>query len=44
MLKEGFLCSNIVFLSMAHNEKVINEYNDKLKNFKIIGECEEEEI
>ena len=41
MLKEGFLCSNIVFLSMAHNEKVINEYNDKLKKiFKIIGECE----
>ncbi len=41
MLKEGYLSSNIVFISMAHNEKIFEEYNEKLKNiFKIIGECE----
>ena len=41
MLKEGYLSSNIVFISMAHNEKIFEQYNEKLKNiFKIIGECE----
>ena len=41
MLKEGYLSSNIVFISMAHNEKIFEKYNEKLKNiFKIIGECE----
>ncbi len=41
MLKEGYLSSNIVFISMAHNEKILEQYNEKLKNiFKIIGECE----
>ena len=41
MLKEGFLSSNLIFVSMAHNQKVIDQYKDKLKNiFKIIGECE----
>ena len=42
MLKAGYLSSNIVFISMAHNEKIIDQYNEKLKNiFKIIGECEQ---
>ena len=42
MLKEDFLSSNVVFISMAHNEKVIDQYKEKLKNiFKIIGECEQ---
>ena len=41
MLKEGFLSSNLIFVSMAHDLKVIENYKDKLKNiFKIIGECE----
>ena len=41
MLKEGYLSSNIVFISMAHNEKIFEQYNEKLKTiFKIIGECE----
>lgn len=41
MLKEGYLSSNIVFISMAHNEKIFNQYNEKLKKiFSIIGECE----
>ena len=41
MLKEGYLSSNIVFISMAHNEKIFEQYNEKLKKiFRIIGECE----
>ena len=41
MLKEGFLSSNIIFISMAHNEEIIRQYKYKLKNiFEIIGECE----
>ena len=41
MLKEGFLSSNVIFMSMAHNEKIIQQYKEKLKNiFQIIGECE----
>ena len=42
MLKEDFLSSNVVFISMAHNEKVIDQYKEKIENiFKIIGECEQ---
>ena len=41
MLKNGYLSSNLIFVSMAHNEKIIDSYKDNLKNiFRIIGECE----
>ena len=41
MLKNGYLSSNLIFVSMAHNEKIIEAYRDNLKSiFKIIGECE----
>ena len=41
MLKEGYLSSNVIFISMAHNENILNEYKMKLeKIFQVIGECE----
>ena len=44
MLKKGFLASNLVFISYAHNEKVIEEYKNNLQSiFKTIGECENEQ-
>ena len=26
MLKKGFLASNIIFVSISHNEKILNKY------------------
>ena len=41
MLKKGFLASNLIFISIAHDENIIEEYRDYLDDiFKIIGECE----
>ena len=43
MLKKGFLASNLIFISYAHNEEILSEYKSKLKSvFKVIGECENE--
>jgi glutamate-1-semialdehyde aminotransferase/aryl-alcohol dehydrogenase-like predicted oxidoreductase len=42
MLKKKFLASNSVYLSIAHEKKIIDSYLYELdKIFKIIGECEQ---
>ena len=42
MLKEGYLASNICYLSTAHNKKIIDNYIEKLKNiFLLIKQCED---
>ena len=42
MLKRGFLASNSIYLSVAHENKIIDDYLYELdKIFKVIGECEE---
>ena len=42
MLKYNFLCSNAVYLSTAHNEKVLLDYKRKLDLvFNIIKKCED---
>lgn len=41
MLKKGFLASSIVYVSIAHSEKIIDSYFAALEPiFKIISECE----
>ncbi len=41
MLKKGFLASNLLFVSTAHTNGVINEYFDKLYDvFKLIKNCQ----
>ena len=41
MLKKGFLASNGVYLSIAHNEKIFSKYLDHLDEiFYKISECE----
>ena len=42
MLKHNFLCSNAVYLSTAHDEKIIKSYKRKMELvFDIIKKCEE---
>ena len=42
MLKKNILASNSVYLSTAHEKKIIDSYLYELdKIFKIIGECEQ---
>ena len=42
MLKRKFLASNSIYLSVAHKNKIIDNYLYELdKIFKVIGECEE---
>ena len=42
MLKHNFLCSNAVYLSTAHNEKILINYKHKLDLvFNIIKKCED---
>ena len=44
MLKEGFLASNSVYLSVYHERKILDSYLDKLNDlFKIIKKCENKE-
>ena len=41
MLKKGFLASNCVYVSVAHSERVIDSYFEKLSGvFGLISECE----
>ena len=41
MLKKNFLCSNAVYISTAHNEKILKDYVKILdKIFMIIKDCE----
>ena len=43
MLKKKFLASNIVYVSIAHDEKTLNDYFERLNNiFQIIKKCEDE--
>ena len=42
MLKKNFLCSNVVFVSTAHDERILKKYIKSLdKIFNTIKECEE---
>ena len=41
MLKKGFLASNLIYLSIAHTDNILDEYLYNLeKIFQIISECE----
>ena len=41
MLKEGFLATSSVYVSIKHNEQIINEYFELLKKiFSTISDCE----
>ena len=43
MLKKGYLASNLVYLSTAHSEAIINNYFDILdEGFKIISKVEKD--
>ena len=43
MLKEKILASNSVYLSVAHNQKILTNYLQKLNTvFKKIKDCENE--
>ena len=43
MLKVGYLAANTCYLSISHNNKIIDDYLDKLNNiFKQISICERE--
>ena len=45
MLKKKFLASNIVYVSIAHDEKSLNQYFEILDNiFKTIKKCEDETL
>ena len=45
MLKENYLSTNLVYVSILHNKNRIQKYIDKLdKVFKIIKRCEMEKI
>ena len=42
MLKENFLASNSVYVSVAHNDEIIDSYFEKLEPiFKTISQCED---
>ena len=45
MLKKKFLASNIVYVSIAHDQKSLNGYFERLDDiFKIIKKCENENL
>ena len=45
MLKEGFLVGNSIYVSIKHNEKILDPYFDKLNSlFSIISKCEKGEL
>ena len=42
MLKQGYLASNSIYLSVAHSDRILNSYLDNLNLvFKIIKNCED---
>ena len=45
MLKRGFLATNSVYVSFAHDKKVVDEYIDNLDEvFSIIVKCENTDL
>ena len=43
MLKKKILASNIIYVSITHDDKSLNNYFEKLDEiFKIIRKCEDE--
>ena len=45
MLKKKYLASNLVFVSIAHDEKTVEDYFGRLDEiFKLIKKCENQEI
>lgn len=45
MLKKKFLASNLVYVSITHDEKTVNDYFNRLDEiFKLIKKCENHEL
>ena len=43
MLKEGYLASNLVYLSTSHSDEIINNYFDKLNHaFEVISKVQKD--
>jgi glutamate-1-semialdehyde 2,1-aminomutase len=42
MLKKGFLAANLIFVSIAHEDAIIDQYLEKLdQTFRLVNECEQ---
>ena len=45
MLKRGFLATNSVYVSLAHDKKLVDEYIDSLNEvFGMISKCEDTDL
>ena len=45
MLKRGVMASNLVYVSIAHEKKYLNEYYEKIDElFSIISKCESQKL
>ena len=45
MLKKKFLASNLVYVSITHDEKAVNGYFNRLDEiFKLIKKCENHQL